>query len=377
MIHKAPLIDSKYLFRRIPHTHEVGTLIRNYCVMDILKKTGRMFGAFSLLLLSALTAAQQSSAPPESPEEIVVTGRLPGPPLWRVSNGDNVLWIFAYLSPIPQDMQWESDRVEGMITRSQEYIGIPDADVSISPLVKFNPISIVRGMRLARRLSRNPDGQTLAEVLPPELYQRFSVLKEKYFPNDNDIERMRPLLAGQSMARLIQREEGLGSAEDIMRRIERMARRNRDMDKTEAEVDVRIEGGYGTLADRIEAMSESIAGAQEIACFEWQLSRMETDLEAMKSRANSWALGYIDEFRGIPLSRGEEDPCFNLLLTSSETGTIADVLAQRQQTWLDAAESALANNASTFAVLRINELIDDNGLLAQLKAKGYTVREPD
>jgi hypothetical protein len=332
----------------------------------------RWLGMAALLSLPVLCSAQQ-----ESPEEIVVTGKLPGPPLWRVSNGDNVLWIFAYLSPIPQDMQWESDRTEGMINRSQEYIGMPDADVSVSPLVAWNPINIVRGMRLAKRLSRNPDDQTLADVLPPELYQRFSALKARYFPDDNDIERLRPMLAGQNMMRRIQREEGLGSAGDILQRIERMARRNRDMDRTEAEVDVRIEGGYRSLADRIEAMAESIQGEQEIACFEWYVSRMESDLEAMKSRANSWALGYIDEFRDITLRWGEDDPCFNVMLGSTETETINDVLAQREQRWLEVAEAALANNASTFAVLRIDELLDENGLLAQLKARGYSVREPD
>ncbi|HEY0963909.1 MAG TPA: hypothetical protein VGE69_16285 [Pseudomonadales bacterium] len=32
------------------------------------------------------------------PPEIVV-GRHPGPPPWRVSSGDNVLWIFPDLAP--------------------------------------------------------------------------------------------------------------------------------------------------------------------------------------------------------------------------------------------------------------------------------------
>lgn len=324
------------------------------------------------VLLPALSVAQS-----DEPDEVIVTGRLPGPPLWRVSNGDNVLWIFAYLSPIPQDMQWESARAEGMINRSQEFIGMPDADVSISPLVQWNPINIVRGMRLAKRLSRNPDNQTLADVVPPALYQRFAALKAKYFPEDRDIEQLRPMLAGQSMMRQIQRKEGLGPAEDILKRIQRMARRNRGMERTDPEVDVRIKGGYRSLANRVEAMAESIRGEQEIACFEWYVSRMENDLEAMKSRANSWALGYIDEFRDIPLRWGEDDPCFNVVLGSTETETINDVLAQREQRWLEAAEKALANNASTFAVLRINELLDENGLLAQLKARGYSVREPD
>ena len=41
--------------------------------------------------------------------------------------------------------------------------------------------------------------------------------------------------------------------------------------------------------------------------------------------------------------------------------------------WLAAAETALANNEKTFAVLGINDILDPTGLVTKLQAKGYKV----
>src|SRR5690606_1946748 len=46
----------------------------------------------------------------ESLEVIVVTGRLRGPPLWRVFSGDHVMYIFPRLPVVPEGMDWDSER---------------------------------------------------------------------------------------------------------------------------------------------------------------------------------------------------------------------------------------------------------------------------
>lgn len=329
------------------------------------------------LLAACMVPSALAQTAIEQPDEVVVRGVLPGPPLWRVTNGEHVLWIFGYVSPIPKDMQWESARVENVISRAQAYMPVPDVDVSVSPLVALNPINIFRGIRLAKRLTHNPDDKTLEDVLPPELYQRYLALKTRYAPRDKDIDEQRPLVAGQRLAQLIQEEEDLDSPGDILRRIDRMAKRQRGVERIETDVKMRIDGGYRSLADRAEALMDGISREDELACFEWNIGRMETDLEAMKSRANSWAQGYIDEFINAPLRRGDDDPCFKLAFVSTETETISEILARAQDEWLTAAEQALAEYDTTLAVLHIRELLNKDGLLAKLKERGYSVREPD
>lgn len=338
-------------------------------------KLVKLVNALLLLLLPAL-AGGQTAQYEERPVEIMVMGRQPGPPMWRVYNGENVLWIFPFLSPVPKDMIWEADKVEEVIAQAQEVLSMPDIDVDASPLLMLNPVNIFRGVRLAKRLSRNEDGATLQQVLPPELHARFAALQAEYFPREKDIEELRPLVAGGRMVGMVQREAGLVSGEDIMKKIRRLIRQNRNAKRTPIEVKMKIEGSYRTLANRAEAMMDSLSAEQEVACFQEQVRRMERDLDDMQSRANAWAQGYVDEFRGIPLPGTVEDICTSMAFASSESETIQDLLGQMNAKWLEAAERALATNKITFAVLGINELIQDDGLMAQLQAKGYEVRAP-
>ena len=329
--------------------------------------------AVLLLLLAPHPALTQ----PEIPMEvIVVTGRLPGPPLWRVSKGDHILYIFPRLSPVPDGMIWDSERVARVLSESQEVLLAPDIETDFSTTLMLNPINLFRGARLAKRLSQNPNDATLEAVLPAELFARYQALKTLYFPRDRKPEEMRPLFAGTRLAERIQRAEGLVSGDAIMQQLERLIRRNRDLKQTEIEVVMDLKGSFSSLADRAERLVDSLSREQELACFAEQVRRMESELDAMKSRANAWAQGYVDEFLGIPLPGGDDDDCLLLLDESSEFETIEQLRQDLNQRWLTAAEQALANNTTSFAILDIVELLRENGLIAELRARGFEVREP-
>ena len=327
----------------------------------------------ALFLSSADAAMAQDTGPMEV---VVVTGRLPGPPLWRVSRGDHILYIFPALSPVPDGMIWDSDRVAAVLEQSQEVLLAPDIDADLSTTLLLNPVNLFRGVRLARRISRNPDDATLEDVLPAELSARYQTIRARYFPREDDAEALRPLFAGTRLTDRVLREEGLVSGEAITRQLERMFRRNRDLVQTEIAVVVDLKGSFSDLAERMETLVASLSQEQELKCFDQQLHRLESDLDAMKIRANAWAEGQVDEFRGIPLPGGDDDACVLLLYESSEFETIEQLRNDLDRRWLTAAEQALATNASTFAILDIVELLREDGLLAELGARGYEVREP-
>lgn len=312
----------------------------------------------------------------DPPEEILVVGRQPGPPLWRVSNGDNVLWIFPYLAPVPEEMIWDSERVARVIAASQEYIGMPNREARVSKLLIVNPVNGVRAYRLIKRLQRHPEGASLEEALPPELYARFATLQATYFPREDDFDDMRPVFAGGRMTSLIQREVGLTEDSGILDTIRKRIRRNRAMTRTDVSIEIELQGSFGEIAKRAETLMDSLSPEQELVCFEQQVRHMEEDLEPMKRRANAWAQGDIDAFRDEPLVGEESNACIDLVLGSSEQSLLVDAEATLKQKWLDAAEAALAKNTSTFAILDINELLRADGYLAALRERGYDVREP-
>jgi hypothetical protein len=337
----------------------------------------RKFDMQRLLILIGLLAWSAFLPAQDGPiVEIQVLGRQPGPPMWLVKHGENELWIFAHLSPVPKGMVWESDKVAAVIARAEETIGYPDVDVKASPLLYLNPVNIFRGVRLAKRLRQNPDGKSLQQELPPELYARFAVLKQRYFPKDRDIEKLRPLMAGGQMTRSIQQQAGLVQATDVTKQIQRLKKRNRGLQESPVEVRMDVKGSYKSLAKRAEDLVDSLPRDLELACFEFQLHRMETDVREMQLRAESWARGYIDEFKGVPLPRDDEGPCMQMAYSSSEQETIRELRQELEQRWLEVAEVALGRSRTTFAVLDISELLSPNGLIAQLSARGYEVHEP-
>lgn len=334
---------------------------------------------FLILIASFLTAGASLSSHTQTddvPMEIVVFGKQPGPPLWRVKNGDNTMYIFARLSPIPKNITWESQRVAQVIDEADEFISEPDVDVSVSPLVMLNPINIFRGMSLSKRVMRNDNDAALKDVLPPELYARFFALKAHYFPKNRKIETYRPIVAGSQMISEVQDAADLVPANDVDKQIRRLVKRNRSIRTTEIRYDMKIEGGFKVIARRAEELMDSIPHELELSCFERMIARMEENIEEMQYRASAWAQGYIQEFKYIPLRGDADDDCTNMMMVSSEQQTINEIIAIISNQWLDAAEKALISNRTTFAVLNINELLLDDGLLAQLASRGYEVIEP-
>ena len=328
-----------------------------------------------LLLLLALPVrlpAQPGPEGTEQPEVIVVTGRLPGPPLWRISNGDNVLWIFPSFAPVPKRMQWDSARVERVLAEAGVYLTAPSWGFSFSST--GGPKNWRDEARLNDRLMHSPGYKKLQEVLRPELYARYAALKERYFPRNDDIDELRPLFAMQSMRDEVQREAGLAPPGAIFDQIEKLARKNRRLQRIDTSATLELELPFVEVAERMETMMNGL-GPKEHECFELELRRMEIDLDAIKRRANEWANGRIGEFRAVQLQSGD-NPCQTLLFGGTDSEALQDLARQTQEKWLSGAESALTNHRTSFAVLDIADLLKADGLLSRLAEKGFAVSEP-
>jgi hypothetical protein len=333
-------------------------------------------------------------------EEVVVVGRLPGPPLWKVSKGEHVLWILPLIDAYPKKMEWESARVEALIAKSQEYIERPRTYRGLST---FNPITLVRAMSLSGRPRQLPDGQKLVDVLSPELYQRFNNLKARYLPHDKDIERLRVSAAGAKLQQGILDREQLetlrynrtGSPELITSKLNKWIKRNKAIRRTNPQhgsLHAVASGDLKLAAKAMEEASTSAAfGSWEEACLEKTLAYFEKDIEVVKKRANAWAQGRADDLIEPAPLHGRGDACNNppsipdgspaLAKLHREAPGLAELLLDdraeseriSRDRWLAAAETALSRNTTTFAVLYVNDIVDEGGLISRLAAKGYEV----
>jgi len=299
-------------------------------------------------------------------ETMVVTGSQPGPGMWKVSNGDNVLWVMGTLSPLPARMQWLSRDVVEVVARSQEVIEPPGVTVK-------SGIGRVRGLMLVPSLFRarkNPEGERLQDVLDPELYARWNVLKARYLGRSNKTEDWRPIFAARELYQAGVKRSGL-SEDNVVAPVVRATAKRYQVKTTSPLVTIALE----EPKQAIREFSASPLG--DIKCFETTLARLETDLAAMVTRANAWAIGDVEALRALPY-QDQNRTCIDTLLQSglARSRGIDDLPLQVRTAWLDAAESGLRNNAETFAMLPVSELIKPDGYLAQLEARGYQVEAP-
>lgn len=297
---------------------------------------------------------------------VVVSGAQPGPGMWKVSKGDHTLYVLATLSPLPRRMEWASGEVEGVIARSQAVILPPSVAVS-SGTGFFRSLLLVPSLLRARN---NPDGKRLQDVVAPALYARWLPLKARYIGRDRGVEKRRPILAAQELYEAAIRRSDLEQDDRVGKLVEKAARRAK-VPLVPAQVKLVVKDPKAALKE-FNRMS-----LDDKACFAGTLSRIETDLGTMRARANAWAVGDVDALRALPF-RNQYVDCVNAL---TETGPaqrlgFGDVVQRVGDAWIAAAEDALAKNRVTFATLPIGQVLQADGHLEQLRAKGYKVEAP-
>ena len=323
-----------------------------------------------VVILSDTALAQEALAPASEPaQNILVVGQRPGPALWKVSKSDHVMWVFGTYSPLPKQMQWRSQQVENALAQSQELLMPPGSAFSVGWANSFN---ILTAAPFLVGIKKNADGALLQDVVPADVYTRWTVLKTKYFGNDKDIEEERPMFVADSLFSKAIAINGMDKGYAIQGRIEELAK-NWKIKNTTTTLQVPMENPRAAVREFKKAHLE------DVECFTKTVDRLETDLDAMKVRANAWSLGNIDAIRKLNFP-DQKQSCNAAIMESKWMGGLkggADLRQRVRTAWLAAAEKSLATNKSTFAMLPMSDLLNPDGLVAALRAKGYQVDEPD
>lgn len=327
----------------------------------------KLYGTFVVCLVAlcpGIGRAQES----QPLEEVLVTGQQPGPGLWKLTKphdpSGHVLWLFGNYSPLPKKMKWRPDDLAAVIGQSQEVIAPVSVDASVGWLGGITLLPSLIGAR------RNPDGATLQQVLPPALYARWLPLKQRYLGNDSSVEEWRPLFAAQKLYHTALESRGLVPYEGVWSQVERLAHKSHAK-VTEPKIELKVEKARATIKEFKRTP------LPDVECFARTIERLESDIDLLRDRANAWAVGDVERFKRLaPVERASA--CIGLLLESSmarERG-YDDLLQRLQAAWLSAVEEAYSRNASTVAVVSIDQILKPDGYVAELRRRGFTVEEP-
>jgi hypothetical protein len=333
---------------------------------------------FSLGLLSAAALAQtdppstsveQAAVQEAAPAaQVLVSGKRPGPGLWKVSKDGHVMWVVGMYAPLPVKMEWDDGRVDRLIGQSQEVLGPPGAGVGVG---LWGGLKALTALPSIVGMAKNPDGAQLHDVLPADVYARWSVLKEKYIGADDGVERYRPFFAAQKLTEAGLKKSGLSSGLEIRAQIEGIAKK-RGVKFTQTGYTANLDDPARVLKDFKNSQLE------DMACFTKTLERFEGDIEAMRMRANAWANGNIAEIGKLDYAE-REDACNDAIFNSpaaKKHPAFQNLRERRLESWLKAAEKSLADNTSTVAMLSMSDILGPKSYLAALQARGYTVESP-
>jgi len=311
-------------------------------------------------------AIDTASIAEPAPEQIHVVAQRPGPGMWKVSKGEHVLWVFGMYGPVPKGMQWRSHEVENVIRNSQEYLSAPGASAKPGFFKSITLLPSLIGMR------KNPDGATLRDVMPAEDYAHWTTLKAKYLPDNDDVERERPIFAAQVLSNAARRQSGLIDSHVLRKQVVELVKKAK-LKETSSTFELPMDNARTVLKN----FKKSTLG--DAACLARTMATLEQDIEAASQRANAWAKGDLDEMRKLDFTTREE-ACFGALMNSAAFDAepeFKNMKARAEAMWIASAERALEANESTFAMLRVDEIFDPKGVIAALAAKGYTVEQPD
>jgi uncharacterized protein YbaP (TraB family) len=307
-----------------------------------------------LLMMGSPPRVSRAEEPPQQLDEVIVTGERAGPGLWHVQRGTAQLWIFGTLSPLPKDMTWRSKQLEIVLDHTDQLLVAKPLEVGVARAVWL--------MLTQRDLFMLRHGRRLKDVLPADLYARFSAQRAKFAKDPDKWEKYRPIIAAAFLEEDALHQVGLSTRLDLAEEVRKLAHKHH----------VRIEEfKVAGLHDVLDAL-KTLPPATEYKCVAASLVTIESGLPRLIDRAQAWTTGDIERIQRQP-EEAEVAACREAVTVDPGAG---DLLALLRKTWLDNMERHLQSGGVTVAVVNTDMLIETGGFLDDLRARGYTVDAP-
>ncbi len=303
------------------------------------------------LLLGAHAAAGAAADPVLAP--LIVSGERAGPGLWQVSGDQARLWILGTVSPLPVGMTWRAREVMRVLGNVETVLVAKPVELSVPRVV---------WMLIAQRdLLLLPRGRKLRDILPPDLYARFTAQRTQSGEALDKWERYRPIVAGALLEDRALAGAGLSDRLDVSLTVRRLAR-ERHITVTELNTP--------GAADMLKAL-QAVPPAAEVACLTTLVETVETGIPALAARADAWASGDLERLRALPPSA--VTACAAAL---GGQGVAGAPWQKTRDAWLAALEARLRGAAATLAVIDLDMLLGPRGLLQDLRDAGFRIEEP-
>ena len=299
----------------------------------------------SLCLLLALPvhAVMAARAPEQTPAKPAPTTVAQHPLLWKVSDADNAIYLlgsFHMLKPDDLPMTAEVDRA---------FNDASSLLFEVDPAAMTAPSSAT----IAQKYMGFDDGKTLSAVIPKATAERLGTLMSASGGSLQAIEHFEPWAVSMSLT--LQMMQALGYRSDLgvdRWMMERASKANKPA------------RGLETVADGFKAL-DAVPYPEQVRDLDEFLADPRKLAERMRVMHDEWRAGDV---AGLEREMHEE-----MIVKAPETYRL--VLVQRNQHWLPQLVRRLTDEHkdNTLVVVGAMHLLGADGLIEQLRAKGFKV----
>lgn len=310
-------------------------------------------GRHTVLLLLAFLAqplagipdamAQEAGAQVEN--EIVVSARRSGAPMWTIDTGNGVIILVGDLIKVPKATPWRPERLQGATEGADRVILGTKAKISVG--------DVFRLLFSGGKLTKLPKGKVASDYLDPALLRRLDALGERYrkdYSRDNFLVTAFDLLSN----RLRFDKKTTDEASEVVRKAADQA----DIPKRPV--------GEIRGRDMIDNLFESDPQTH-IPCLRAAIAAVEAGPEIVEERGRSWT--------GFDIPAVMENP-LEAALGQCWPWNGDGFGSELRQQWVTAVREAAPQPGVTLGVVPLRVLAERGGVLDQLRARGFEIKGP-
>jgi hypothetical protein len=297
------------------------------------------------IALASAAPAQTASDDQAQVEEILVTGRRSGAPIWTVRSEQTTLVLVGSIEGVSKTTHWNPEALVEAVRKADRVMFPQSHEFTASPFALIGWIAKWKAM------GSLPKGQSLADFAGPEAMRRLEAL------------RARGAVQGNFATR-----HPLHLADDLRDR----AKRGIDYGRTAADHVRRAAKQYDLVLVPIERskakplVKDLFASTpqEHVPCLEAAIGMAEAGPASVQARSDAWAARRVPDVLAAPSDR--------LSYACWPTAEIAEPGSELTEE----AIRLLAEPQITIAVLNLRSLAEPGGVLDGLQAAGFDIQGP-
>jgi uncharacterized protein YbaP (TraB family) len=302
--------------------------------------------AMAAIALESSAPAQKAGGDRAQAEDIVVTGRRSGVPMWTVRSDSTTLVLVGGINGVSKTTRWDPAALTEAL-RKADRVMFPQ-----SYALTASPFRAIGWIAKWNKMGSLPKGQSLSVLAGPRSARRLAALRARGMAPANYDQR-HPLHLSQEL-----RSRAKGDI-DYSRDVAEYSRSAARKHKLAEVVPIQRSKAKPVVKDLFASTPED-----HLPCLDAALTMAEAGPAAIQARSDAWAARRVRDVLNSPA-----DPVYERCWPSG-------VFAEREVGLVPQMKQLLSEPQVTVAVMSLRTLAEQGGLLDSLQAAGFDIQGP-